>query len=456
MSTLLVKNAQVLVTMDESRREIADGGLFAVDGFIEQIGPSVELPDTADEVVDLRDHVVLPGLINTHHHFYQTLTRAVPAAQNVALFDWLTALYPIWAGITPEDVAISTQVALAELALSGCTTAADHHYVFPAGMRLDDQIHAAEKIGLRINASRGSMSLGESQGGLPPDSVVQEEDVIIEDSARVIDEFHDPLPGSMVQIAVSPCSPFSVSENLMREAAALARHKGVRLHTHLAETIDEEDYTKETYGVRPVEWMEQLGWAGPDVWFAHCVHVHKGEIKRMAADGTGVAHCPTSNMLLASGKSPLRRFLSSGVSVGLGVDGSASNVGNHLLGEARQAMLLARVGASPTLEGGPLLSARTALEIATRGGARVLGRADLGSLEPGKCADFTAISLDRIKYAGALHDPVAAVLLTAPVTVDHTYVHGRAVVKNRELVTAEVPMLVERHNSAVLRLVSGD
>ena len=456
MSTLLVKNAHVLVTMDESRREIADSGLFAIDGFIEQMGPSAELPDTADEVLDLRDHVVLPGLINTHHHFYQTLTRAVPAAQNVGLFDWLTALYPIWAGITPEDVAISTQVALAELALSGCTTAADHHYVFPSGMRLDDQIHAAETIGLRINASRGSMSLGESQGGLPPDSVVEEEDVIIEDSARVIDEFHDPLPGSMVQIAVSPCSPFSVSENLMRQAAALARHKGVRLHTHLAETIDEEDYTKETHGVRPVEWMEQLGWAGPDVWFAHCVHVHKGEIKRMAADGTGVAHCPTSNMLLASGISPLSRFLSSGVSVGLGVDGSASNDGNHLLGEARQALLLARLGASPTLGGGPLLSARAALEIATRGGARVLGRADLGSLEPGKCADFTAISLNRIKYAGALHDPVAAVLLTAPVTVDHTYVHGRAVVKDRELVTAEVPMLVERHNSAARRLVSGD
>jgi cytosine/adenosine deaminase-related metal-dependent hydrolase len=453
MSTLLVKNAQVLVTMDEARREIAGGGLYAVDGFIEQVGLSKQLPDDADEVLDLKSHIVLPGLINTHHHFYQTLTRAVPAAQDAGLFDWLTALYPIWARVTPDDIAVSTQVALAELALSGCTTASDHLYIFPRGLRLDDEIEAARPMGLRINASRGSMSLGESQGGLPPDSVVEQEDYILEDSARVIDTHHDSAPGAMVQVAVSPCSPFSVSETLMHQSAALARDKGVRLHTHLAETIDEEDYTKETHGVRPVEWMEQLEWAGPDVWFAHCVHVQKGEIRRMAADATGVAHCPTSNMRLASGVSPLDHFLEAGVAVGLGLDGSASNDGNHMLGEARQAMLLARLGASPSFREGPLLAARTALEIATRGGARVLGRDDIGSLEPGKCADFTAISLDRIEYAGALHDPVAAVLFAAPVTVDQTYVHGRAVVKDRELVTVDVPRLVERHNAAARRLM---
>jgi cytosine/adenosine deaminase-related metal-dependent hydrolase len=456
MSTLLVKNARVLATMDDERREIAGGGLHATDGFIDRVGPTEELPETADEVLDLTGHVVLPGLVNTHHHFYQTLTRAVPGAQDVGLFEWLTTLYPIWARLTPDDIFVSTQIALAELALSGCTTASDHLYLYPNGSKLDDQVAAASTIGLRINASRGSMSRGESQGGLPPDSVVETEDAILDDSIRVIDAFHDPAPGSMVHVAVSPCSPFSVTEDLMRQAAHLARDKGVRLHTHLAETIDEEDYTKEAHGVRPVEWMEQLEWAGPDVWFAHCVHVHKGEIARMAEDGTGVAHCPSSNMRLASGISPLTGFLKAGVPVGLGVDGSASNDGNHLLGEARQEMLLARLGASPSFHEGPLLSARKALDVATRGGARVLGRNDIGSLEPGRCADFTAISLDRIEYAGAHHDPVAAVLFAAPATVDHTYVQGRAVVSNRELVTADLPPIIERHNAAARRVVAGD
>ena len=457
MSTLLVKNARVLATMDEGRREIPDGGIFATNGFIDQVGPTSELPETADEVVDLSNHLVFPGLVNTHHHFYQTLTRAVPAAQDAGLFDWLKTLYPIWARITPDDVFVSTQIALAELALSGCTTAADHLYIYPNGCRLDDQVAAAATIGLRINASRGSMSLGESSGGLPPDSVVETEAAILDDTVRVIDAFHDPSPGSMVHVAVSPCSPFSVTEDLMRQAAHLARDKGVQMHTHLAETIDEEDFITETHGVRPVEWMEQLEWAGPDVWFAHCVHIHKGEIKRMARDGTGIAHCPTSNMRLASGVSPLDRLIPAGVSVGLGVDGSASNDGSHMLGEARQAMLLARLGASPSFRNeGPLLSARQALELATRGGADVLGRTDIGSLEPGKCADFAAVSLDRIEFAGGLHDPVATLLFSAPVTVDHTYVHGRAVVSNRELVTADLPPIIERHNAASQRIVSGD
>ena len=455
MSTLLVKNARILVTMDPSRREIPDGGFHATDGFIDAVGSENDLPETADEVVDLTGHLVMPGLVNTHHHFYQTLTRAVPGAQDAGLFDWLTVLYPMWARLTPDDVFVSTQIALAELALSGCTTASDHLYLFPNGSRLDDQVAAAATIGLRVNASRGSMSLGASRGGLPPDSVVEDEDAILADSVRVIDALHDPSRGSMVHIAVSPCSPFSVTEDLMRESAHLARDKGVRLHTHLAETIDEEEFIKETHGVRPVEWMEDLEWAGPDVWFAHCVHIHGGEIARLAADGTGIAHCPTSNMRLASGIAPIDHCINAGVPVGLGVDGSASNDGSHLLGEARQAMLLARLNASPTLNGGPLLPARRALELATVGGARVLGRDDIGSLEVGKCADFTAVSLDRIEYAGGQHDPVAAVLFAAPVAVDHTYIHGKPVVKDRELVTAELPLIIERHNNAARRIVSG-
>ncbi|GMQ85273.1 MAG: 8-oxoguanine deaminase [Acidimicrobiia bacterium] len=453
MSSLLVKHATVLATMDETGTEIDDGGLYAVDGWIEQVGPTSKLPTGADEVLDLSGHVVLPGLINTHHHFYQTLTRAVPGAQDAGLFDWLRTLYPIWARMTPEDVQVSTQVALAELALSGCTTSSDHLYLYPNGSSMGDQVEAAEAIGLRLHLARGSMSLGESDGGLPPDSVVEDEDVILAETQQAIEEFHDPKPGAMVRVVVAPCSPFSVSTDLMREATDLARTYGVHLHTHVAETLDEEQFCFGLCGMRPVELMEDLGWAGEDVWYAHGVFVDEAEIKRMAAAGTGVAHCPTSNMRLASGIAPLRGYLEAGVRTGLGVDGSASNDGSHLLGEARQAMLLARLAAAG--EEGPLFSARQALRLATRGSAAVLGRDDVGSLQAGKAADFTAISLDRIEYAGALHDPVAAVLFAAPVTVDHTYVHGRAVVSEGELVGIELPPLLERHNAAARRLLNG-
>ncbi len=455
MTTLLVKNALMLATMDGERREIPAGGLYAVDGFIQQVGPSSDLPQTADEVLDLTGHVVLPGLINTHHHLSQTLTRAVPGAQDAGLFDWLRTLYPIWARITAEHLAVSTQLGLVELALSGCTTAFDHTYVFPNDARLDDEIEAAAPVGLRLHASRGSMSLGESKGGLPPDSVVEEEPAILEDTARVIAAYHDPEPGSMVQVVVAPCSPFSVTTDLMRESAALARHHGVRLHTHLAETIDEEAFCLETHGRRPVELAEDLGWMGDDVWFAHGVFVDDAEIERMATSRTGLAHCPSSNMRLASGIAPLRRYLAAGVPVGLGVDGSASNDGSHLLAEARLAMLLARLDAAPNQRGGDLLTARTVLELATRGGAELLGRPDLGSLEPGKCADFVAIDVNRIEYAGALHDPVAAVLFAAPVTVDVNYVHGRPVVVDGRIVTVDVEALVVRHNAAARDLTRG-
>ena len=459
MTTLLIKNAQILVTMDDHQREITGGGLFIRDGFIEQVGVSADLPDSADEVLDLQGHIVLPGLVNTHHHFYQTLTRAVPAAQDANLFNWLKTLYPIWARLTPQDIFISTQTALAELALSGCTTASDHLYLFPNGSKLDDEIAAAAQIGLRLQASRGSMSLGESQGGLPPDSVVDNEETILKDSLRLIQRYHDPKPGAMVQIVLAPCSPFSVTGELMKQSALLARQYGVHLHTHLAETEDEESFCLQKFGYRPVGYMQSVDWVGKDVWFAHSVYVNTDEIKTFANSGCGVAHCPSSNMRLASGIAPIREYMAAGVNVGLGVDGSASNDGSHLLAEARQAMLLSRVREGITgfsLSNDParkLMTARQALWLATRGGAAVLGRRDIGSLEPGKCADFFAINLNRLEYAGALHDPVAALVFAQPVKADYTVVAGRFVVKKSNLETVDEHALIERHNRSATRLL---
>jgi 8-oxoguanine deaminase len=459
MSTLLVKSAY-LVTMDDHQREIPQGGLFIRDGFIEQVAPLAELPQAADEVLDLREHILLPGLVNTHHHFYQTLTRAVPAAQDANLFNWLKTLYPIWARLRPEDIYLSTQTALTELALSGCTTAADHLYLFPNGSRLDDEIAAAREVGLRLHASRGSMSLGESKGGLPPDSVVEEEEAILRDSQRLIEQYHQPAPGAMIQIVLAPCSPFSVTPQLMRESAALARAYGVHLHTHLAETEDEEDFCLQKFGKRPVSYMQELGWVGEDVWFAHAVWVNQEEIEVFARHGCGVAHCPTSNMRLASGIAPIQEYLEAGVKVGLGVDGSASNDSSHMLAEARQAMLLARVreglrGFSRSNDPSQrLLTARQALWLGTRGGAAVLGRSDIGSLEAGKCADFFAIRLDRLEYAGALHDPLAAVVFCQPLRVDYTVVGGRVIVREGRMVTVDEERLIEQHNRAARRLLS--
>jgi cytosine/adenosine deaminase-related metal-dependent hydrolase len=472
MATLLVRHADVLVTLDEQRREIADGGLFARDGIIAQVGPTTELPASADEVLDLRGHVAFPGLINTHHHLYQTLTRAVPAAQDADLFGWLKTLYPIWANLTPEAVRVSTLVGLAELALSGCTTTSDHLYLYPNGCRLDDEIEAAREMGVRFHAARGSMSLGESRGGLPPDRVVESEDTILRDTRRLIEQYHDARPGALLRIVVAPCSPFSVTPELMQEAAALARAYHVRLHTHLAETLDEERFCLERFGARPAAYAERLGWMGDDVWHAHAVHVSADEIALFARTGTGVAHCPTSNMRLASGIAPVRQYRRAGVSVGLGVDGSASNDGSHMLAEARQAMLLARVALTedmrretndgrqtadaPSLSSLPSpLTAREALELATLGGAAVLGRDDIGSLATGKCADLFALNLNRLEYAGALHDPVAAALFCAPQAADYTVVHGRCVVKNGEVVTVDVWRVVEQHNAMARAMVNG-
>jgi cytosine/adenosine deaminase-related metal-dependent hydrolase len=461
MSSLLVRNAALVVTMDQERREIPGGGVYAENGRIIQVGPSDTLPQTADQVLDMAGHIVLPGLVNTHHHFYQTLTRAVPTAQDANLFHWLKTLYPIWARMTPEDIFVSTQTALAELALSGCTTASDHLYLFPNGSRLDDEIEAAREVGLRLHASRGSMSLGESQGGLPPDSVVDSEEKILADSQRLIEQYHDPNPGAMLRIVLAPCSPFSVTGELMRQSARLARQYGVQLHTHLAETQDEEVFCVEKFGHRPAAYMQEVEWMGQDVWYAHAVYANLQEVKLFSQHGCGVAHCPSSNMRLASGIAPVREYLRHGVKVGLGVDGSASNDGSHMLAEARQALLLARLrsaldGASLSgAEGAWIMTARQALELATRGGASVLGREDIGALEPGRCADLIAFRLDHLEYAGALHDPVAALLLCAPRHVDWNIVHGRVIVQEGHIGTVDVPSIIERHNRAARRLVAG-
>jgi len=461
MSTLLVKNAALIVTMDSQDRELQDAAIFCRDGFIEQIGSAAELPSEADEILDLAGHIILPGLINTHHHFYQTLTRALPAAQDANLFNWLKTLYPIWARMDADAVFISTQTALAELALSGCTTASDHLYLFPNGSRLDDEIDAAAEIGLRLHASRGSMSLGESKGGLPPDSVVDSEDAILRDSQRLIERYHDPKPGSKLQIVLAPCSPFSVTGDLMRESAKLAREYGVHLHTHLAETEDEDDFCLQKFGYKPVAYMQTVDWIGNDVWFAHSVHVNSDEIDLYARHGCGVAHCPSSNMRLASGIAPVMQMLARGVKLGLGVDGSASNDGSHMLAEARQAMLLSRLnsgvhGASRSApDAPPLMTARQALSIATRGGAAVLGREDIGSLAIGKCADFFAVNLNRLEYTGAWQDPLAAVVFCAPVKADWTVVAGRPVVKAGELVSLDLPRQIEKHNAASRKMILG-
>jgi cytosine/adenosine deaminase-related metal-dependent hydrolase len=453
MGTLLIRNARLLVTMDADRREIADGAVFVRGNAIEAVGPSAELPATADIVIDARDQIVIPGLVNTHHHFYQTLTRVLPAAQDAELFDWLQVLYPVWARLTPEMAFVSTQTAAAELLLSGCTTSSDHLYLFPNGTRLDDTLEAAAQVGIRFHAARGAMSVGQSQGGLPPDSVVEAEDAILRDTERLIARWHDPDRHAMQRIVVAPCSPFSVSQGLMRDAALLARRHGVSLHTHLAENAKDIAYTREKFGCTPAEYAEQLGWVGPDVWHAHCVQLDEAGIALFARTGTGVAHCPGSNMRLASGVAPIRRMLDAGVPVGLAVDGSASNDSGHLLGEARLALLLQRVA---NVDRGPgALTAREVLEIATLGGARVLGRDDIGALAPGMAADIVTVPLDDIGMAGALHDPLAALFFCHVPRVRHSIVNGRVVVRDGELQTLELPRHVARHNALARELVAG-
>ena len=439
--------------MDAQRREIADGAVFARDGVIEAVGPSAQLPQSADEVIDARGQVVIPGLVNTHHHFYQTLTRVVPAAQDAELFTWLKTLYPIWAKLTPEMAYVSTQTAMAELLLSGCTTSSDHLYLFPNGTRLDDTIEAAREIGMRFHAARGAMSVGESKGGLPPDRVVQDEAAILADTQRLIERWHDPARHAMTRIVVAPCSPFSVSRELMRDAALLAREKGVSLHTHLAENDNDVAYTREKFNCTPAEYAESLGWVGPDVWHAHCVKLDAAGIELFAKTGTGVAHCPGSNMRLASGIAPIRAMRDAGVPVSIAVDGSASNDSGHMLGEARLALLLQRVAHGP-VKGPSALTAREVLEIATLGGARVLGRDDIGALAPGMSADIVCVPLDDIGVAGALHDPLSALFFCHVPRVMHSVVNGRVVVRDGRLATIDLPTLIGQHNGLAARLAA--
>jgi cytosine/adenosine deaminase-related metal-dependent hydrolase len=436
VTEILLRGADTILTMDDTRRELLRADILIRDGVIAAVGTGIEAPEGA-EVIDLSGCLVTPGLVNTHHHLYQSLTRAVPGGQDALLFGWLRTLYPIWQRFTPDHMFVSAQVGLAELALSGCTLTSDHLYLYPNGSRLDDTIHAAREVGLRFHPTRGAMSIGESQGGLPPDALVEAEGAILEDCIRVIDTFHDAAEGSMCRVGIAPCSPFSVSTDLMRNAALLARDKGVMLHTHLAENDEDVAYSLEQFGCRPGQYAESLGWVGPDVWHAHCVKLDPSEIALFAATGTGVAHCPCSNCRLGSGIAPLRAMRDAGVRVGLGVDGSASNDAGNLVAEARQAMLLQRV-----LLGADAMSAREALEIATRGGADVLGRPDCGRLAVGKRADIAVWDVNGIESAGSW-DP-AALVLAGPTTVRDLFVEGRAVVRNGHVLTINMPNLLSR------------
>lgn len=448
--SLQLRNATTLVTMDATRREIPGGCVHIIGNRITHVGTAAEMPATADEIRDMTGHIVLPGLVNTHHHMYQTLTRVVPAAQDGELFGWLRALYPIWARLTPEMIGVSTQTAMAELMLSGCTTSSDHLYIYPNGARLDDSIHAARTIGMRFHAARGSMSVGESKGGLPPDAVVEDEAAILRDSQRLIETYHDPDPFSMLRIVLAPCSPFSVSTDLMRASAEMARAYGVCLHTHLAENDNDIAYSREKFNRTPAEYAEDLGWLGHDVWHAHCVKLDAPGIDAFARTGTGVAHCPCSNMRLGSGIAPIRRMLDAGVTVGLGVDGSASNDGSHMLGEVRQSLLLARVGFGPDA-----MTARQALEMATLGGAKTLNRDDIGALAPGMAADLIAFDLNTIGFAGGLRDPVAALVFNAIPRVALSLVNGRVVIEDGRLTTLDLRAHIARHNHLARVLVNG-
>ncbi|QYZ71691.1 8-oxoguanine deaminase [Neotabrizicola shimadae] len=447
MTDILIRNADVVVTMNAAREEIAGGDVLIRGGAVAAVGKGVQAPGA--EVVEARGCVVTPGLVNTHHHLYQTLTRVVPGGQDALLFGWLKTLYPIWAKFGPEEMFVSAQVGLAELALSGCTLTSDHLYLYPNGSRLDDTIAAAREVGLRFHPTRGAMSIGESAGGLPPDSLVENERAILEDCIRVVDAFHDAAPGAMVRVGLAPCSPFSVSRELMRDAALLARDKGVMLHTHLAENDEDIAYSLAQFGCRPGQYAEDLGWTGPDVWHAHCVKLDGQEIGLFARTGTGVAHCPCSNCRLGSGIAPVRAMRDAGVKVGLGVDGSASNDAGSLIAEARQALLLQRVA-----RGADAMSAREVLEIGTLGGARVLGRDDCGALAPGMRADLAIWDVSGIEAAGAW-DPVAALVLCGPTRVRDLFVEGRQVVRGGAMASIDLGRAVDRQNALARRLMAG-
>ena len=461
MTKLLLEHIDLLASMDESTEQVCgqewhDAAVWIEDGVIKAVGPHHDVCRQAEQHdtkpltrINLAGHIVIPGMVNTHHHLFQNLTRVVPEAQNESLFGWLKTLYPIWQNLQPDDIYIAVAVGLAELALSGCTTSSDHQYLFPHGSRLDDSIEAAHQIGMRFTATRGSMSIGTSKGGLPPDSLTENEEDILQDCLRVIDQFHDNTPHSMCQIALAPCSPFSVSRELMRDTALIAQDKNVRLHTHLAENTEDIDYSLEHFGVRPGDYAQELGWIGTHVWHAHCVQLNEAEIQLFSQSKTGIAHCPCSNMRLASGIAPLRAMLDAGVPIGLGVDGSSSSDSGHMLNEARQAMLLQRV-----LGGADKMSAREALRVATRGGAEVLGRRDIGQIAAGYAADLAIFDRHVIDFSGTQSDPLAALVLCGPVKPQHVMINGRFVVKDGELTTMNMRDLLARHDRAARALLN--
>lgn len=451
MSRLLIEGCEIVATMDDGGTEIAGGSILVEDGRISWVGGGRPPGSTQDvERISGNGCVAVPGLVNTHHHLYQTMTRV--RAQDRGLFDWLVELYPVWAGLNEEWVRAGARVGLAELALSGCSTSTDHHYVFPSrgGDLLAAEVDAAREIGLRFHPCRGSMDLGVSAGGLPPDEIVETTDDALARTEEAIERFHDPAPGSMLRVGVAPCSPFSVTERLMRESADLARRFGVRLHTHIAETLDEERHCLERFGRRPLEMLEEWGWLGSDVWLAHCVQLDEKDVRRIAETSTGAAWCPTSNLRLGSGIAPARALLDAGARVGLGVDGSASNDSGDLLAEARQAMLVSRVR-----DGAAALSAREALQVATRGGAACLGREDVGSLEVGKRADIALFPVDGLAFAGADVDPVAGLVFARPGRVRHLVVDGAAVVRDGHLANADETEIAREGHAVARRIAEG-
>ncbi len=447
--TTLIKNCTCLLSMDRARPVLDGGWVLVRDHRIAQVGDAAEPPPSADTVIDAGGHVVLPGLVNTHHHLFQTLLRVVPSVQDAELFSWLKDLYLFMGSLTDEMLYYSCLVGLAELMLSGCTTAQDHFYLSVNDTSFDTEIQAARAAGIRFHLSRGSFSVGQSLGGLPPDDTVEDEDAILADCQRLVESYHDPQPGAMLRIELAPCSPFSVSERLMQESAVMARHYRVGLHTHLCETSDEESFCLEHYGRRPVQLAQDLGWTGPDVWYAHAVHMNSDEVGLLARTGTGVAHCPSSNMRLGSGIAPICEMLGKGVPVGLGVDGSASNDSSHLLAEARMAMLLQRVK-----HGARAMTASQALELATLGGARVLQRSDIGALRPGMAADIAGFDLRQLGYAGSVHDPAAALVFCNPGAASFLMINGRMVVEHGEIAGLDLPHVIARHNQLAQELMA--
>ncbi len=449
MPTLLLKNAAIIATMNDANEELNGQSIFCENGIIKKVGPLSALPNKADKIIELSDSIVIPGMVNTHHHLFQNLTRVVPNAQNESLFGWLTTLYPIWRGLGPKHIYISSAVGLAELVLSGCTTSTDHQYLFPGGSRLDDSIEAAIDVGIRFHPTRGSMSIGESKGGLPPDELTEDEQDILDDCERVISQFHDDSTNSMIKIGLAPCSPFSVSNDLMIQTALLARENNLNIHTHLAENYEDIEYSLAKFSMRPGEYAESLGWLGDDVWHAHCVQLDSDELKLFGKTNTGIAHCPSSNMRLASGIAPLLEMFEHNVRVGLGVDGSSSNDSGHMLNEARQAMLLQRVK-----HGASAITARQILRTATRGGAEVLRQKNIGQIAPGFSADMAIYDMHAVDLAGTQCDPLAGLVFCGPIKTKHTIINGCLVVEDGHLTTINLNSILREHQKLSIDLIN--